>query len=112
MIFVRWICLALALIFTAWIIPGISINSFLTAMLAAVIIALINAFLKPILQLITLPINLVTLGLFTLVINALLFMLAGWITPGLIVDGFWSAFLGSIVFSILSLGISKIGDNA
>lgn len=112
MIFVRWICLALALIYTAWIIPGISINSFLTAMLAAVVIALINAFLKPLLQLITLPINLVTLGLFTLVINALLFMLAGWITPGLIVDGFWSAFLGSIVFSLLSLGISKIGDNA
>lgn len=111
MILVRWICMALALIFTAWLIPGISINSFLTALLATVIIALINTFIKPLLQIITLPINLVTLGLFTLVINALLFMLAGWITPGLIVNGFWSAFLGSIVFSLLSLGISKIGDN-
>lgn len=111
MILVRWICMALALVFTAWLIPGISVNSFLTALLATVIIALINTFIKPLLQIITLPINLVTLGLFTLVINALLFMLAGWITPGLIVNGFWSALLGSLVFSLLSLGISKIGDN-
>ena len=111
MILVRWICMALALVFTAWLIPGISVKSFLTALLATVIIALINTFIKPLLQIITLPINLVTLGLFTLVINALLFMLAGWITPGLIVNGFWSALLGSLVFSLLSLGISKIGDN-
>ena len=97
MILVRWICFALALIFTAWVIPGIEVSSFLSAMFACVIIALINTFVKPVLQLVTLPINFLTVGLFSFVLNALLLMLAGWITPGLEVDGFLSALLGSIV---------------
>ena len=108
MILVRWICFALALIFTAWVIPGIEVSSFLSAMSACVIIALINTFVKPVLQLVTLPINFLTVGLFSFVLNALLLMLAGWITPGLEVDGFLSALLGSIVLSIFSVGISKI----
>ena len=108
MILVRWICFALALIFTAWVIPGIEVSSFLSAMFACVIIALINTFVKPVLQLVTLPINFLTVGLFSCVLNALLLMLAGWITPGLEVDGFLSALLGSIVLSIFSVGISKI----
>ena len=82
--------------------------SFLSAMFACVIIALINTFVKPVLQLVTLPINFLTVGLFSFVLNALLLMLAGWITPGLEVDGFLSALLGSIVLSIFSVGISKI----
>lgn len=105
---IRWICYALALIFTAWIIPAIEVSSFLTAMLACVIIALINSFIKPVLELITLPINILTIGLFSFVLNAFLFMLAGWLTPGLEVEGFLSALFGSIVFSLISLGISKI----
>ena len=108
MILVRWICFALALIFTAWVIPGIEVSSFLSAMFACVIIALINTFVKPVLQLVTLPINFLTVGLFSFVLNALLLMLAGWITPGLEVDGFLSALLGSIVLSIFSVGIRKI----
>lgn len=108
MILVRWICFALALIFTAWVIPGIEVSSFWSAMFACVIIALINTFVKPVLQLVTLPINFLTVGLFSFVLNALLLMLAGWITPGLEVDGFLSALLGSIVLSIFSVGISKI----
>lgn len=108
MILVRWICFALALIFTAWIIPGIEVSSFLSAMLACVIIALINAFIKPVIEFISLPINFLTVGLFSFVINALLLMLAAWLTPGLEVDGFLSALLGSIVLSLFSLGISKI----
>lgn len=108
MILVRWICFALALIFTAWVIPGIEVSSFLSAMFACVIIALINTFVKPVLQLVTLPINFLTVGLFSFVLNALLLMLAGWITPGLEVDGFLSALLGSIVLSLFSIGIGKI----
>ena len=108
MILVRWLCFTLALIFTAWIIPGIEIDGFLSAMFACVIIALINAFIKPILLIITLPINLLTIGLFTFIINAFLLMLAGWLTPGLEVEGFLSALLGSLVLSLFSLGISKI----
>lgn len=108
MIFVRWICFALAIIFTAWVIPGIEVSSFLSAMFACVIIALINTFIKPVLKLVTLPINFLTIGIFSLVLNALLLMLAGWITPGLEVEGFWSAFFGSIVLSLFSIGISRI----
>lgn len=108
MILVRWICFALALIFTAWVIPGIEVSSFLSAMFACVIIALINTFVKPVLQLVTLPINFLTVGLFSFVLNALLLILAGWITPGLEVEGFLSALLGSIVLSLFSIGISKI----
>ncbi len=108
MILVRWICFALALIFTAWVIPGIEVSSFWSAMFACVIIALINTFVKPVLQLVTLPINFLTVGLFSFVLNALLLMLAGWITPGLEVEGFLSALLGSIVLSLFSIGISKI----
>ena len=105
---IRWILYAAGLIFTAWIIPGIEINTVWTAMFACVIIALINTFIKPVLNLITLPINIITIGLFSLILNALLFMLAGWITPGVEIDGFLSALLGSVVFSVCSLIISKL----
>lgn len=109
-VLIRWVVFALIIMFTAWIIPGISVSSFWAAMLVAVIIGLINAFLKPVLQAVTLPINLVTLGVFGLILNALLLMLAGYITPGFTVSGFWSAFFGSIIISLLSLGVNKIDE--
>ncbi len=107
-LFIRWLCYALAIIFVSWVVPGIEVSSFLNAMFVVVIIALINTFIKPLLQIITLPINLLTLGLFSLVINALLLMLAGYITPGFVVDGFLSALIGSILLSLLAIGISRI----
>ena len=107
-LFIRWLCYALALIFTSWVVPGIEVSSFLNAMFLVVIIALINTFVKPVLQIITLPVNILTLGLFTLVINALLFMLAGYITPGFEVEGFLSALIGSVILSLFALGISRI----
>ena len=107
-LFIRWLCYALALIFTSWVVPGIEVSSFLNAMFVAVLIALINTFVKPVLQIITLPVNILTLGLFTLVINALLFMLAGYITPGFEVEGFLSALIGSVILSLFALGISRI----
>ncbi len=105
---IKWVFFALALMLTAWLIPGISVSGIWAAMIACIIIAVINIFVKPLIQLLTLPINIVTIGLFTLVINALLFMLAGWIAPGLQVDGFFSALFGSMVFSVLSLIVSKL----
>lgn len=107
-LFLRWIMFALAIIFVSWIVPGIEVSGFLPAMLVVVIIALINTFIKPFLQIITLPINILTLGLFSLVINALLLMLAGFLSPGFEVEGFLSALLGSIVLSLFTLGINKI----
>lgn len=105
-LFLKWIALALAIMFTAWVIPGISISSFTTALIAAVVIALVNLVIKPILVFLTLPINVLTLGIFILVINALLFMFVAYLVPGVEIDGFWSAFLGAILLSILSIGIS------
>ena len=104
----RWVIYSLIIVFIAWIIPGIEVESFWAAMLVAVVLALINAFIKPVLEFISIPINFLTLGLFSLVINALLFMLAGAITPGFEVEGFLSAILGSLILALASVGVSKI----
>ncbi len=106
MLLVKWAALALCIMFVSWIIPGITISSFTTALIAAVVIAIVNVVIKPVLILLTLPINILTLGIFILVINALLFMFVAYLVPGVEIDGFWSAFLGAIVLSILSIGIS------
>lgn len=110
-LFLRWVGFALVIMFIAWVVPGISVANFLTAMIAAAVIALINVFIKPALILVTLPINIVTLGLFTLIINALLFMFAGFIAPGFEIDNFLSAFIGALLLSILSIGINSIGSD-
>ena len=104
----KWIGLALIIMFAGWIIPGIKIDNFTAAMIAAVVIALINTFIKPVLILLTLPINILTLGIFTLVINALLFMFAAYLVPGIEISGFWSALFGSLLISIFSIGLAWI----
>ncbi len=107
-ILLRWVIYALIIVFVSWIIPGIEVDNFLSAMFVCVIMALINTFVKPLLQIITLPVTILTFGLFTFVINALMLMLAGWIAPGFEVEGFVSALLGSLLLSLLSLGVSRI----
>ena len=102
----KWVGLALAMMFVGWVVPGITVSNFTTALIAAAVIALVNVFIKPILIFLTLPINILTLGLFILVINALLFMFVANLVPGVQVDGFWSAFLGALLLSILSLGLA------
>ena len=104
---VKWVIFALMVMFVAWIIPGITVDSFWSAMVAAVVIVLVNIFIKPILKLLTLPINIATLGLFTIIINALLFMFVAYVVSGLSIENFLSAIGGSILLSILSIGISK-----
>lgn len=108
-LFLKWLGLALAIMFVGWVIPGITISNFVTALIAAVVIALINVFIKPALVFLTLPINILTLGLFILVINALLFMFVAYLVPGVQVNGFMSAFLGALLLSIITLGFSFIG---
>ena len=108
---IRWIFYTLAILFVAWLVPGIFVENFQSAMLVTVIMALINIFIRPLIVFITLPINILTLGLFGLVVNALLFMLAGYIAPGFYVDGFLAAFLGSVVLSFLGLIINMITLN-
>ncbi len=105
----RWLAYALAIILISYIIPGIEVSGFGSALIAIIIIGLVNAFIRPIVDFITLPINILTLGLFSLIINALLLMLAGYLSPGFEVEGFWSAFFGAILLAILSVPINMIG---
>lgn len=105
-LFLKWIGLALAMMFVGWVIPGITISNFTAALIAAAVVALINVVIKPVLIFLTLPINILTLGLFILVINAFLFMFVAYLVPGVEVSGFWSAFFGALLLSILSLGLA------
>lgn len=104
----RWLIFAVLIVFVSWIVPGIDVDNFISAMFVCIVMALINTFIKPFIQLITLPVTIVTLGLFSLIINALMLMLAGWIAPGFHVESFISAFLGALLLSLLSLGVRKI----
>ena len=104
----KWALFALVIMLSAWLIPGIEVDGFSSALLVVVVMALINTFVKPLIVLITLPINVITLGLFIFVINAALLLLLGKITPGFEVDGFLSALLGSVVISFLGTLISNI----
>lgn len=105
---IRWILLALGLLFTAWIVPGISFVSVGSALWAAFVMGIVNVFIRPLLLILTFPLNLLTLGLFTFIINALMFLLVAKIVPGFMVLGFWSAFFGALILSILSVIVNMI----
>lgn len=105
---IQWLILTLIVLFTAWILPGITVSSIPTAMVAALVIGMINVSIKPVLNWITLPFNVVTFGILALVINALLLMFTAYLVPGLSINGFWSAFFASIIISLLGLGVSYI----
>ncbi|MFC4870842.1 phage holin family protein [Negadavirga shengliensis] len=98
----------LVIIFTAYILPGITVDDYLTGVIIAALLALLNITIKPILIFLTIPITLITLGLFLLVINALLVVIAAKIVSGFTVDGFWWALLFSLILSLVNsiLGIS------
>ncbi|MEG3835869.1 MULTISPECIES: phage holin family protein [unclassified Microcoleus] len=104
--FLTWIVAAVSLIITANIVPGMAVVSFPAAMLAAVVIGLVNAVVRPILTLMTLPLTIITLGLFLFVVNAISLSLASWLASvfsiGFVVNGFWPALVGSIVLSFVS----------
>jgi putative membrane protein len=97
-----WLVSALALWIVAQIIPGIQVRSFGSALVATVVIAIVNVTVGPVLRFLAWPLTILTLGLFLLVINALLLKLASWFTPGFSVHGFLSALAGSVVLTILS----------
>lgn len=92
----------LAVFLSAYLLPGVEVDGFLTAILVAVVLGLVNAVIKPIFVLFTLPINILTLGLFTFVINALLVMLVSVVITGFTVSNFWWALIFSIVLSFVS----------
>jgi len=101
-IFVRWLILTFAIIATSYLIDGIQISGFLSAFFAAAILGILNAFFRPILLILTLPVNILSLGLFTFVINAIVLMMVSGVISGFNVDGFWSAVFGSLLISLVS----------
>ncbi|MGX5658778.1 phage holin family protein [Castellaniella ginsengisoli] len=108
MLLLVWILNAVALLVVAYILPGITVASFGSALIAALVLGLLNAVVKPLLILLTLPLTIVTLGLFLLVLNALVFWFAGSILKGFQVDGFWWAVIGAIVYSLVSTALAGL----
>ena len=101
-IFLRWLILTFAIIATSYLIDGIQVSGFLSAFFAAAILGILNAFFRPILLILTLPVNILSLGLFTFVINALMLMIVSGVISGFKVYGFWSAVFGSLLISLVS----------
>ncbi|MDR0573078.1 MAG: phage holin family protein [Tannerella sp.] len=93
---------SVAVYFTAWLLPGVSVKSFGTSVLVAIILGILNATLKPVLQFLSFPITILTLGLFLLVINTVIILVASWLLSGFHVDNFGWAFLFSIIMSIVA----------
>ncbi len=104
---IRWLFLTVAILVAAHLIEGIDVKGFWSAFFAAAVLGVLNAFFRPILIILTLPINILTLGLFTFVINAVLIMMVSGVIGGFEVHGFWSALLGSLVISIVSWFLSS-----
>ena len=98
----RWIISALALLALPYVVSGIELKSFYVALIAAVVLGLVNAVIRPVLILLTLPVTVLTLGLFILVINALLFWFVGSFVEGFHVGGFWAGFFGAILYSLIT----------
>ena len=104
---VKWLLSAAALLFVAYVYSGVQVESFTSALIAALVIGLFNAVLRPILVVLTLPVTIVTVGLFLFVINALMFWAAAGVLGGFHVNGFGAALLGSLIYSVLGLLIES-----
>jgi putative membrane protein len=103
----KWVLSAAALLFVAYLYSGVEVRSFGAAMIAALVIGLFNAVLRPVLVVLTLPVTVVTLGLFLFVINALMFWAAAGVLDGFYVRGFGAALLGSLIYSALGMVIES-----
>jgi putative membrane protein len=104
---VRWLLSAAALLFVAYLYSGVQVKTFSAAMIAALVIGLLNAVVRPVLVVLTLPVTLVTLGLFLFVINALMFWAAAGLLDGFYVSGFVAALIGSLLYSLIGLVIDS-----
>ena len=98
----RWLALTLAIIVTAYLVGGIQVSGFWSALFAAAVLGILNAFFRPIILILTMPINILTMGLFTFVINAVLLKMASGVISGFNVEGFWPAVFGSLLISVVS----------
>src|SRR3989344_2931255 len=101
-LFISWLISTLAIVITAYLLPGISIAGVVPALVLAIVLGVINTFIRPILLILTLPLTIITLGLFALILNTLLIMLAAAVVPGVAVSGFLSALLFGIILALIS----------
>jgi putative membrane protein len=101
----RWALLACALLLVAHLLPGVQVHSFMAALAAALVLGLLNTLVRPLLVVLTLPVTVLTLGLFLFIINAAMFWAAAWLLEGLAVNGFGAALLGSLVYALCGLVI-------
>lgn len=104
----QWIVVAVALAVTAYLVPGVVVTSFTALVVAALVLGLVNALVRPILTILTLPLTILTLGLFYLVVNGLAFALAAALVPGFSLAGFGSAIIGALLVSIVSWAVGMI----
>jgi putative membrane protein len=109
-VIVRFLLSGLAVLLTAYLLPGVSVEHYGYALLVAVVLSLVNLIVKPILVFLTIPISIVTLGLFLLVINALLILLVDYLTPGFEVSGFWWALAFSLILSLFNSLFGEFTD--
>lgn len=108
----KWVLNCFALFFVMKLVPGIQIDQFSALLLGTLAIALLNTFLRPLVLLLTLPVNLLTMGLFTLVINGLMFQLAARLVSGFRIDGFLTAFLAALLYSVFSFVLNLLFGTA
>lgn len=102
----RWLILTVAVLVAAHVVPGFHVSAPLAGFILAVVLSLLNALLRPLLLLLTLPVNILSLGLFTLVINGFMLWIAGAAVSGVKIDGFGPAFWGALVVSLASMGLN------
>lgn len=102
----RWLTLTGAILLASYLLEGIQVSGFMSAIGAAAILGILNAFFRPIALLLTLPINVLTLGLFTFVINAVMLKMASGVISGFDVRGFWTALFGALIISLISWGLN------
>jgi len=106
-ILIRWLILTAAIMVASYVIEGIQVKGFFSALFAAAVLGILNAFFRPILIILTLPINILSLGLFTFIINAMLLKMASGVISGFEVYGFWPAIFGSLLISVVSWILSS-----
>jgi len=109
---IHWLSATLALAVTAWLLPGISFSSIPALVIGALVLGLVNAIVRPVLHVLSLPITILTLGLFIFVVNGIAFGLAAWLTPGFVVHGLGNAILGAIIVSVVSWLLGAMGLRA
>ena len=103
----KWLLSASALLFVAYVYHGVQVANFTSALVAALVIGLLNAFVRPVLVVLTLPVTVLTLGLFLFVINALVFWAASALLAGFFVSGFWAALVGSVLYTLVGVVIES-----